>query len=417
MHAVPLPSVTNLHTAIVCALPQDALHNLAQHDDSPPSSISRQSTASSGAGARDHPSSASPVTNISANECYDGSASSVNASSRAPASAHQAVGPSQRVREQADSKVVHRLSQLQRQSAGASGTLQQSAPRLKVPVQLSEGLPQTQHQKQPRHQLLAQFPQLLQQQQVVSRLSPEEHDQRHGEMPSKQAAQLFEVSAARESIHTPDMAQTCEPHQASGGPASLPESSENPGNDLMTLDELEARIAGLNKTMFTASALRSPHVSAKHAHAAAPWGGGPQLRKQPQQADADGYKGREVGRAGMPAATAWQKLTAQQQAPVMSESSSDDCNRSKNSTASECSQDAESQTPDESPQKVSASRQCCARKQDVFLSANEHLLGNGSPDLRVNHLLKHDAKIGRQKECIISFVQSVDPAHTWFGNY
>lgn len=95
----------------------------------------------------------------------------------------------------------------------------------------------------------------------------------------------------------------------------------------MTLEELEARIASLNKTLLKApTELQPPHAVSRHA--AATKLGRPQLKhlvhQEPPGSSNNHGHGRDgrSERPGQPAMTAWQRLTAPKQAAAASQSSS-----------------------------------------------------------------------------------------------
>ena len=150
----------------------------------------------------------------------------------------------------------------------------------------------------------------------------------------------------------------------SGLPASASMSRDDSGEELMTLEELEARIASLNKTLLRApKGLQSPQAASSHA--ARTRLGKCQLDLEQHQRPgvisshaSDSHRhakeAQDAGQADRPAMTAWQKLTSQR--PAVSSESSPSSQGSQGRSAARCGA-GHTDSPHRSPQtmRVSAS--------------------------------------------------------------
>ncbi len=317
------------------------------HDDSPPSSTSQQSVASS---LRSIDPSA-PITSITANECFDGAALFATASS---ASLHPVeLASPQAVREAAQaSTAVPKVQQLQQQVPDDADSVQ-SVGMARLTGQGVQG--EMQHAKQNNAAEQRQHPHLLHQQlprQVPQQVPAELPQQQSEEVSSQRSlaqhrlqtpAHLPAKSPSQEAVQSQQAPQL---QHESGLPASASVSRDDSGEELMTLEELEARIASLNKTLLRApERLQSPQAASSHA--ARTRLGRCQLdhvqHQQPgvischaSDSHRHAIEARDAGQADKPAMTAWQKLTSQRPAPAVSSESSPSSQGSQGRSAARC---------------------------------------------------------------------------------
>lgn len=339
------------------------------HDDSPPSSTSQQSVASSLCSI-DH---SAPITSITANECFDSAALFATASSASLHPAGRIACSPQTMPEAAQANTsVPNVLQLQQQLPDDADSIQ-SMGMARLTGQGMQGEMQhakqsiTAEQRQHPHQLHQQLPRQVPQQvpaELPQQQSKEVFSQRSlaqnrlqrpaplpAELPSQEATQLQQAPPLQ--------------HE-SGLPASASMSRDDSGEELMTLEELEARIASLNKTLLRApKGLQSPKAASSHA--ARTRLGRCQLDLvQHQQlgvischaseSHSHTIEAQDAGQADRPAMTAWQKLTSQRPAPAVSSESSPSSRGSQGRSAARCGA-GHIDSPHRSPQtmRVSAS--------------------------------------------------------------
>ncbi|KAA6428489.1 MAG: hypothetical protein FRX49_01365 [Trebouxia sp. A1-2] len=341
---------------------QAALHNLAMHDDSPPSSTSQQSVASS-LRSIDH---SAPITSITANECFDGAALFATASS---ASLHPVglTSPSPQIVPEAAqaSTAVPKVYQLQQQVPDDADSIQ----RMTMARLTGQGMQaELQHAKQNNTTEQCQHPHLLHQQlpRPVSQEVPAELPQQQFEEVSSQRslaqnrlqrpAQLPAESPSQEAVQSQQAPQL---QHGSGLPASASGSRDVSGEELMTMQELEARIASLNKTLLRApKGLQSPEAACSHAVRTRR--GRCQLDLVDHQQSGvinchasashnHAIEAQDAGQADRPAMTAWQKLTRQRPAPAASSGSSPSSQGSQGGPAARCGA-VHIESPHRSPQ-------------------------------------------------------------------
>ncbi|DBA77749.1 TPA: hypothetical protein ACH3X2_008440 [Trebouxia sp. C0005] len=339
-----------------------ALHNLAMHDDSPPSSTSQQSVASS-LRSIDH---SAPITSITANECFDGAALFATASS---ASLHPVglTSPSPQIVPEAAqaSTAVPKVYQLQQQVPDDADSIQ----RMTMARLTGQGMQaELQHAKQNNTTEQCQHPHLLHQQlpRPVSQEVPAELPQQQFEEVSSQRslaqnrlqrpAQLPAESPSQEAVQSQQAPQL---QHGSGLPASASGSRDVSGEELMTMQELEARIASLNKTLLRApKGLQSPEAACSHAVRTRR--GRCQLDLVDHQQSGvinchasashnHAIEAQDAGQADRPAMTAWQKLTRQRPAPAASSGSSPSSQGSQGGPAARCGA-VHIESPHRSPQ-------------------------------------------------------------------
>jgi len=377
------------------------------HDDSPPSSTSQQSVASS---LRSIGHSA-PITSITANECFDGAALFATASSASLHPVGLTSHSPQTVPEAAQtSKGVPKVHQLQQQypddadSTQSMGRgmgmarltgqdmqgemqhakqtsmaeqqqhprqLHQQMPRQipqQVPAQLPRKLPQQMPAELP-HQIPQQVPAELPQQQSEEVSSQRSLAQNRLQRPARLPAE----SLSQEAVQSQQAPQL---QHESGLPASASVSRDDSGEELMTLEELEARIASLNKTLLRApTGLHSPQAASSHAAKTRP--GRCQLDLEQHQqpgvinchasdSDSNAIEAQDAGQADRPAMTAWQKLTSQRPAPIVSSESSPSSQGSQGRSAARCGA-GHIDSPHRSPQtmRVSASEPASSPVHDT----------------------------------------------------
>ena len=338
---------------------QAALHNLATHDGSPPSSTSRCSVASSTPDAR---TLSAQVTSITANECFDGSAlfdSTASPSCNAPADSflHTANGGHQ-TPPSAEADVRHARHQNRPNTAnGASsnGCTNQPAPHQ---LHVSD---QHELQEQQQHQPACEAPGQMSGQtsghissQILTRLPGQIPCQMAGQMPTQVTGQMHQ---RQQSPGSPGQLPTQSTGQSVGmqanyfssaswaKPRSRPQAAttllqmSESSEELMTLEELEHHIASLNKTLLrepsgrqTAS-VPSDQADIKKKQSlfdAQNQSTGCRLQRQRQagvqssRGDQSSKFGRDANRSSdstdglaeeEPDMTAWQKLTAKHQMP------------------------------------------------------------------------------------------------------
>lgn len=323
---------------------QAALHNLASHDGSPPSSASCPSAASSSQGGSSHP---APVTSITPNECFDGSglfnstaSASGTASGRAECSAHD--------RHRSPHSAEADLSRCSHQKRPDTAAVAAS--------RRDSGDQPASHQLRPTEPS-AQWRVTEQQQQQPgdSQLFSQRHQwpgqtarQRPGQMPSQvleqrhpqaSTAQLPEPLTGRSGAtagQAGSMSRAKATAASQAAAATLLQDSES-SEELMTLEELEQRIAGLNTTLLREPTCRQapqrpPHLagsrqprslSPAHERLAA------SEKRQMQAGDqlSGTVRASRIGGEAyqssssvseQPARTAWQKLTGNHQVPQAS---------------------------------------------------------------------------------------------------
>lgn len=357
------------------------------HDDSPPSSNTPPSEAS----ALSAPTPSEPITSITANECFDGSALFANASSTSVAPAGARADLTSDVHEPvhgraAASRRLQLHQQLQSDANSTPKALGQGVwdhrpeGQTQLPCQVLPAEEQLQQQSQqlhqhpveqlqePSHQVLQQMPKQLPPQMPAE--LPRQHPhplprqklgQMHHQLPLAESGQLPD----KPSNHAaPQPCQLTKAQHDSYPLASAAASRDDSGEDLMTMEELEARIASLNKTLLRApKGLGSPGAASRHATT-------PSLgRQQPdhgqhQQPRLGGCRTHQAyrpepeacspGAADKPALTGWQKLTGRHlaRAASASSSSSSSSNRHSPGDAGARRRADHNSSPDRSQQKL-----------------------------------------------------------------
>ena len=198
-------------------------------------------------------------------------------------------------------------------------------------------------QQQKSHQLHQQMPQ-----QVPAELPQQQSDEVSSQHSLAQTrlqrpAHLPAESLSQEAVQSQQAPQL---QHESGLPASASMARDDSGEELMTLEELEARIASLNKTLLRApKGLQSPQAASSHAA---------RTRLSRCQLDLEQHQrsgvinchaseshrhaieAQEAGQADKPAMTAWQKLSTQRPAPAVSSESSPSSQGSQGRSAARC---------------------------------------------------------------------------------
>ena len=339
------------------------------HDDSPPSSTSQQSAASSLRSIHH----SEPITSITANECFDGAALFATASNVSLHPAGRVACSPQTFPEAAQASTgVLKVHQLQQQvlddadSTQSVGMARLSGQGMQGGMQHAKQtvmVEQCQHphrlHQQPPRQVPIQVPAELPQQQSEGVSSQSSLAQNNMQRP----AQLPAESPSQEAAQSQQAPQL---QHESGLPASASVSRDDSGEELMTLDELEARIASLNTTLLRApKGLQSPQAASSHA--ARTRLGRCQLDLEQHQypgvisshvsdSHSHAIEAQDAGQADMPAMTAWQKLTSQHPAPTVSSENSHSSRGSQGGSAARC-RAGHTDSPYRSPQtmRVSAS--------------------------------------------------------------
>ena len=349
------------------------------HDDSQPSSTSQQSVPSS-LHSIEH---SATITSITANECFDGAALFATASS---ASLHP-VGPTshspQTVPEATQaSTAMPKVQRLQRQvpdnadSMQSVGMARGTGQDMQGEMQYAKQTITAEQQQQPRplhQQLPCQVPQ-----QVLAELPQQQSE----EVPSQRSlaqnglqrpAHLPAESPSQEAAQSQ---QAPRPQHQSGLPASASVSRDDSGEELMTLEELEARIASLNKTLLRApKGLHSPQAASSHAATTRLSRCQLNLEQHRQpgvlschtnDSHRHALEAQDAGQADRPAMTAWQKLTSQRPAPAASSESSPSSQGSQGGLAARCGA-VHINSPHRSPQtmRVRASRPASSPVHDT----------------------------------------------------
>ncbi|DBB01014.1 TPA: hypothetical protein ACH3X1_000916 [Trebouxia sp. C0004] len=320
-----------------------ALHNLALHDDSPPSSTSQQSGASS-LHSIDH----SPPTNsITANNCFDAAALFANTSSASLNPTGQIACSPQTIPEAAQANTaMPKVHQLQQQCLDDADSIQ-SVSMARLAGQGIQGEMQHAKQCQHPHQLHQQLPRQVPQQvpaELLQQQSEEVSSQRSvAQNRLQRPAHLPAESPSQEAVQSQQAPQL---QHDSGLPASASVSRDDSGEELMTLEELEARIATLNKTLLRApEGLQSPQAASSHAirtrlgrcqldleQHQLPGG----IKCHASETHSHGIEAQDAGQVDRPAMTAWQKLTSRRPAPAVSSESSPSSRGSQGRSAAKC---------------------------------------------------------------------------------
>ena len=322
---------------------QAALHNLAQHEGSPPSSTSCHSAASSSLTA---PSCSAAVTSITANDCFDGSAlidstasTALDAAARHAADAAGSQQPTDSTQAQGrpsnqrcEGRQVFSSTEAPDQ-ATSSHVLDQSCCS-------SSGSPQ------------GLQPQQLWRRQQQPGWEPSQDMRRQAQQPSGTIQSRDASHMLQQPASQPTSARQAKLRSARVAATKHSQDSES-SEELMTLEELEGRIASLNKTLLRAptglqaslssrlpadpATLKEQRPSHQHAGHAALGQQHPLPQRQHQdlsplasvQADRTqlsrsrgvrssklddrAHQSSSKGRISKPPQTAWQKLTAQHQ--------------------------------------------------------------------------------------------------------
>ena len=324
---------------------QAALHNLATHDGSPPSSTSGYSAASSSPGA---PTLSAPVTSITANQCFDGSALFDSTASSAPAEGflHTTDSEHQPPR---SAEAVDRQTRHQKKPNHAKGARsgdcedQPVAHPLHAADQPGSGLPL---------QMSAQTSDLMSGQ-IPSHVPGQTPRQMAGQIPMQVTGQMGQrqqgpgsagQSPGRSTGHSAGIPAShlsstswAKPRSLSQAATKALQQSESSG-ELMTLEELEHRIASLNKPLLREpSRWQAAPASSDQAdttktqslfHAQVQPAPARQQRQRQagvqSRGDQSGKLGREACQSSdsmnglaeeEPGMTAWQKLTSKHQVP------------------------------------------------------------------------------------------------------
>ena len=273
---------------------QDALHNLAQHDGSPPSSTSHHSVASLSSAA---PSQPAARTSITANECFDGSSLFDSTASTgldaAALTGAQWVGQQSSQTSQPEEKLITQPRPDAAQAGSRSSYCEESASeQMLAQAQLSTcyvSLEQQQLQGQQQEQLQRQQQEQLQRQQQGQQQQSCDAQSVCAPDPLQQQAEPRQprLAGARPVSQIPAGAQMKQHAQSPADPQHSRRSDSF--EDLMTLDELEGRIASLNKTL-----LRVP-CDAQSSHAPPPPDGSarPERRSVAHQHSQDAAPGQQ----------------------------------------------------------------------------------------------------------------------------
>lgn len=341
---------------------QAALHNLASHDGSPLSSASCPSAASSSQGGSTHP---APVTRITPNECFDGSAlfnSTASASGAASGGAPGSVHDRHHSPHSTDAGPSRHSHQKRPDTAATVASRRDNGDQ---PASLQVGLAEpsvqwrvTERQQQPSGgQLSSQNHQLPGQtaRQLPGQMPSQVPEQRHPQAPTAQlpTASTGRSRATAGHASSVSRAKATAPSQAAA--ATLLQDSES-SEELMTLEELEERIAGLNTTLLREptcqQAPQRPHHVAGSRQPRSLFHGhqrlaaseqrqmqaGEQLTRRGQVSKLGGQAYQSGSSASeQPARTAWQKLTAKHQvlqAGIASPHSDEDGEADSHSSAS-----------------------------------------------------------------------------------
>ena len=345
------------------------MHNLATHDGSPPSSTSRCSAASS---SPDAATLSAPPTSITANECFDGSAlfdSTASASCNAPAESflHTANGGHQSPpTAEADGRYTGHQTRHSIAKGAGSDCGNQPAPH-QLHASDQHDLRQ-QQQQQPGSGLLHGLP-LQTSGQTLGRMSSQILSHVPGQIPNQMERQMPNELTGwpGQQQQAPDSPSRL-PSQLAGQlagtqaggfscaswakPRSLPRAAtkllpkSESSEELMTLEELEHRIASLNTTLmrepsgwqaasvppdqaavkkkqslFDAQEQSTVSRQQRHRQAGVQSNRGEQSSKLGRGANrsTDSTDGLAEEETGM---TAWQKLTAKHKVP---QGSSDSC--------------------------------------------------------------------------------------------
>lgn len=319
---------------------QAALHNLATHDGSPPSS----SAASS---HHDAPTLSAPVTSITANECFDGSAlfdSAASASCITPAEGflHSTNGGHQ-APHNTEADIRHHKRPTTAKGVGSGAHVDQPAAH-----QLLDLDPSLQHESKEQQQqhLPGCAPPLQMSHQASTQMSAQHLSHLPNQMPTQLGCQMDQQ---QRTSGLPGQSAACNfssAHRAKPGPfpqvgSDLLHTSES-SEELMSLEELEHCIASLNTTLLRAPSelqaapVPSDRAGVKTKQSTLYANDRPAAYRQQsqRQAGVDSGRGdrphklgRETGHSSdttdglaqeQPGMTAWQKLTAKHQAPQAS---------------------------------------------------------------------------------------------------
>ena len=335
---------------------QAALHNLATHDGSPPSSTSRCSAASS---SPDAATLSAAVTSITANECFDGSAlfdSTASANCNAPAQGflHTAMSKHQSPRSTAANvrHIRHQKRPNNTEGARSSDYGNQAASH-QLHVSDQHDL-QEQHQHQPGSglplQMSGQTSDVMPSQ-GFSHMPGQTPRQMPGQIPTRVTGQMRQQqqapgspdqSPSQSTGHLAGVSATQFSSASWAKPKSFPQAatkvvqkSESSG-ELMTLEELENRIASLNKTLlrdpsgWQAASMPSDQADIAKKQSLFYAQNQPALSRQ-RRAGVQSSRGDQSGKLGReacqssdstdglaeeePSMTAWQKLTAKHKMP------------------------------------------------------------------------------------------------------
>ena len=328
---------------------QAALHNLATHDGSPPSSTSHCSAACSSADAATF---SAPLTSITANECFNGSAlfdSTASASCNAPAESflHTANGGHQ---SPPSAEADDRYTRHQKRPSTAKGTRSGDCTNQPAPHQLHVS---DQHDLREQQQPGSGPPLHMSGQisgQTLSHVPGEIPHQMPGQIPTQTTDRKGQRQQAPGSPgRLPSQSAGQSAGTQAGGfsraswtkPKSLPQAAttlllkSESSDELMTLEELEHRIASLNTTLmrepsgWRAASVPSDQADVKKKQSlfdAKDWCtvSGQQRQRQAGVQTNRGDQSSKLGRGANrsadsteeePGMTAWQKLTAKHQVP------------------------------------------------------------------------------------------------------